>query len=40
MGIEFAQKINADIRILPDVGHYVHLQSPAQVIQEIRASFR
>jgi pimeloyl-ACP methyl ester carboxylesterase len=40
MGIEFAQRINADIRILPDVGHYVHLQSPAQVIEEIRASFR
>jgi pimeloyl-ACP methyl ester carboxylesterase len=40
MGIEFAQKINADIRILPDVGHYVHLQSPAQAIEEIRASFR
>jgi pimeloyl-ACP methyl ester carboxylesterase len=40
MGIEFAHKVNADIRILPDVGHYVHLQSPAQVIEEIRASFR
>jgi pimeloyl-ACP methyl ester carboxylesterase len=40
MGIEFAQKINADIRILPDVGHYVHLQSPKEAIQEIRASFR
>jgi pimeloyl-ACP methyl ester carboxylesterase len=40
MGIEFAQKINADIRILPDVGHYVHLQSPKQVIEEIRASFQ
>lgn len=40
MGIEFAQKINADIRILPDIGHYVHLQSPMQAIEEIRASFR
>jgi pimeloyl-ACP methyl ester carboxylesterase len=40
MGIEFAQKIHADIRVLPDVGHYVHLQSPTQAIEEIRASFR
>ncbi|GEO12905.1 alpha/beta fold hydrolase [Microvirga aerophila] len=40
MGIEFAQKINADIQILPDIGHYAHLQSPELVIEEIRASFR
>jgi pimeloyl-ACP methyl ester carboxylesterase len=40
MGIELAQKINADIRILPDIGHYAHLQSPGLVIEEIRASFR
>jgi pimeloyl-ACP methyl ester carboxylesterase len=40
MGVEFAQKINADIRILPDIGHYAHLQSPELVIEEIRASFR
>jgi pimeloyl-ACP methyl ester carboxylesterase len=40
MGVEFAQKINADIRMLPDVGHYVHLQSPKQAIEEIRASFQ
>ncbi len=40
MGIELAQKINADIRILPDIGHYAHLQSPELAIEEIRASFR
>jgi pimeloyl-ACP methyl ester carboxylesterase len=40
MGVEFAEKINADIRILPDVGHYAHLQSPELAIEEIRASFR
>ncbi len=40
MGIEFAQKINADIRIYPDLGHYLHLQSPKLAIEEIRASFR
>jgi pimeloyl-ACP methyl ester carboxylesterase len=40
MGVEFAGKINADIRILPDVGHYAHLQSPELAIEEIRASFR
>jgi pimeloyl-ACP methyl ester carboxylesterase len=40
MGIELAQKINADIRLLPDIGHYAHLQSPKQAIEEIRASFK
>ena len=40
MGIEFAQRINADIRILPGIGHYVHQQSPKQAIEEIRASFQ
>ncbi len=40
MGIEFAQRINANIRILPGVGHYAHLQSPELVIEEIRASFQ
>ncbi len=40
MGIEFAQRINANIRILPGVGHYAHLQSPELAIEEIRASFR
>jgi len=40
MGIEFAEKINTDIRLLPGTGHYVHLQSPEQAAEEIRASFR
>ncbi len=40
MGIELGQKINADIRLLPDIGHYAHLQSPKQAIEEIRASFK
>jgi pimeloyl-ACP methyl ester carboxylesterase len=40
MGIELAEKINADIRLLPDIGHYAHLQSPKQAIEEIRASFK
>nr|WP_246776885.1 alpha/beta hydrolase [Microvirga sp. VF16] len=40
MGIEFAEKIKTDIKLLPDIGHYPHLQSPEQAIEEIRASFR
>ncbi|MET0526938.1 MAG: alpha/beta hydrolase [Microvirga sp.] len=40
MGVEFAYKINADITLLPDIGHYPHLQSPKQTVEEIRASFQ
>jgi pimeloyl-ACP methyl ester carboxylesterase len=40
MGIELAQKLNTDIRILPGTGHYVHLQSPKHAIEEIRTSFQ
>jgi pimeloyl-ACP methyl ester carboxylesterase len=39
MGIEFANMINADITLLPGIGHYPHLQSPKQTVEEIRASF-
>jgi pimeloyl-ACP methyl ester carboxylesterase len=38
MGIEFARKANADIAVLPGLGHYPHLQSPARTIEEIRAA--
>jgi pimeloyl-ACP methyl ester carboxylesterase len=40
MGIEFANRINADITVLPGIGHYPHLQSPKQTAEEIRASLR
>ena len=40
MGIEFANRINVGITLLPGIGHYPHLQSPKQTVEEIRASFR
>lgn len=40
MGIELADKIGVKLSILPEVGHYPHLQNPKQTIEEIRGSFR
>jgi pimeloyl-ACP methyl ester carboxylesterase len=40
MGVEFAERIKADLTILPGIGHYPHLHDPKQVIDEVRASFR
>ena len=40
MGVEFAERINAELTLLPGIGHYPHLQNPKQAIDEIRASFR
>ncbi len=40
MGIELAERIGTKLRLLPGVGHYVHLQAPSLTIEEIRASFR
>lgn len=40
MGIELAEKIGADLSLLPGIGHYPHLQSPGKTVAEIRASFR
>jgi pimeloyl-ACP methyl ester carboxylesterase len=39
MGVEFAQRVHAPLNVLPGVGHFPHLQSPARTIAEIRASF-
>jgi pimeloyl-ACP methyl ester carboxylesterase len=39
MGEELAQKTHSEIDILPGIGHYPHLQDPAHVVAEIRASF-
>jgi pimeloyl-ACP methyl ester carboxylesterase len=40
MGIELAARIHAELKLLPGVGHYPHLQAPAQTIAEIRAAAR
>lgn len=40
MGVEFAERINADLTLLPGIGHYPHLQDPKQVVEEVRASFQ
>ena len=40
MGIEFAERVRAELTLLPGVGHYPHLQNPKQTIDEVRASFR
>jgi pimeloyl-ACP methyl ester carboxylesterase len=40
MGVELAQRIGAELIILPGIGHYPHLQVPKQAIDEVRASFR
>jgi pimeloyl-ACP methyl ester carboxylesterase len=39
MGIEFADRIGAEVSLLPGIGHYPHLQDPRRTIEEIRASF-
>ena len=39
MGIEFAKKANIGLSIFSKIGHYPHLQSPRQTIEEIHASF-
>jgi pimeloyl-ACP methyl ester carboxylesterase len=40
MGVELAERINAELTLLPGIGHYPHLQAPKQAIDEVRASFR
>ncbi|QND73637.1 alpha/beta fold hydrolase [Tardiphaga robiniae] len=40
MGIELADKIGAELTLLPGIGHYPHLQNPKQTIDEVRAAFR
>jgi pimeloyl-ACP methyl ester carboxylesterase len=40
MGVELAKKIGAELTILPEIGHYPHLQDPEKAIEEIRATFR
>jgi pimeloyl-ACP methyl ester carboxylesterase len=40
MGIELADRISAELTLLPGIGHYPHLQNPQQTIDEVRAAFR
>ncbi|WP_247300652.1 MULTISPECIES: alpha/beta hydrolase [unclassified Bradyrhizobium] len=40
MGVELAEKIHAELTVLPGIGHYPHLQNPKQTIDDVRASFR
>jgi pimeloyl-ACP methyl ester carboxylesterase len=40
MGVELARRIAAELKLLPGVGHYPHLQAPELTIAEIRAASR
>ncbi|KVL04583.1 alpha/beta fold hydrolase [Burkholderia territorii] len=39
MGIEYADRNGVNISILPELGHFPHLQAPARTANEVRASF-
>ena len=39
MGMEFAGKAGLDIDVVPDIGHFPHLQDPQRTVREVRASF-
>lgn len=40
MGVEFARRTGAPLRLLPATGHYPHLQRPQETVDEVRAAFR
>ncbi|WP_028747502.1 alpha/beta fold hydrolase [Rhizobium mesoamericanum] len=40
MGIELAERLQSDLKLLSGIGHYPHLQAKSQTVEEIRASFR
>lgn len=40
MGAEFARAAKAELKLLPGIGHYPHLQDPAGTVAEIRAASR
>jgi len=39
MGEELASRANLDFKVLPDIGHYPHLQDKAATVSEVRAAF-
>ena len=40
MGVEFAERLHAELTVLPGMGHFPHLQNPGLAIDEVRAAFR
>ncbi|KOF20106.1 alpha/beta hydrolase [Ensifer adhaerens] len=40
MGLELAAKLNAELKLHAGIGHYPHLQSPKQAVEEVRAAFQ
>jgi pimeloyl-ACP methyl ester carboxylesterase len=38
MGAELARRIHAELKLLPGIGHYAHLQAPELTVGEIRAT--
>jgi pimeloyl-ACP methyl ester carboxylesterase len=40
MGVEFAERVHAELILLPGMGHFPHLQNPTLTIDEVRATFR
>ncbi len=38
MGAELALRIHAEMKLLPGIGHYAHLQAPDETVSEIRAT--
>lgn len=38
MGAELADRIHAELKLLPGIGHYAHLQAPERTVSEIRAN--
>ena len=40
MGVEFAERVRAELSLLPGTGHFPHLQDPRVTIDEVRAAFR
>lgn len=39
MGAELAKRTNTTLKVLPGLGHYLHLQAPRQTVEEVRAVF-
>jgi pimeloyl-ACP methyl ester carboxylesterase len=39
MGAEFARKAGLKLAVLPGIGHFPHLQNPAQTVKDVRLEF-
>jgi pimeloyl-ACP methyl ester carboxylesterase len=40
MGMELTKKLNIELNVLPNIGHYPHLQIPKQTVEEINSAFK